>query len=330
MSAKDYINLKSLNKSGNDLVIVSGVPRSGTSLSMSILKDMGLNPFYKDKKIPQAFKMNPKGFYESQFVFKGLRSNPDLDIIKNFYSVKILLQNLNLSLNTLKTANRNYKIVFCLRDPLEIITSHRTYFKSMEGRPIKSTAATILSGWIKFFSLQDEFKNIFVMDYNKLLRDPDKVLSKLSVFLNLNLDNAQIHKISSECVDPKLHRSVGISIDRETDKYLWKFHEMIRKKFIDENVISDVKKFISENGVQPTLPLKRQGAGIIIENELDQEKVDKLAKSVKAKFNSKAGSTDKPKALLLSLASKNWPKAKTRGFQGSFIDWINTINSISI
>lgn len=328
MSVQKYINLKYINKnkSDSDLVIVSGIPRSGTSLTMFILKTMGLNPFYKNRNIQHSPTMNPKGFYESQFVFKGLKSDDPIKI-KNFSSIKIWLHNIKPSLTTLKASNRNYKIVFCLRNPLEIITSHRTYFKSIAERPIKLIAATILSGWIKFFSLQDEFKNVFVMDYNKLLRDPDKVLCKLSVFLNLNFDDAQIQKISSECVDPKLHRSVGISIDRETDKYLWKFHEMIRKKFIDENVISDVKKFISENGVQQIRQLKGQGAGIIIENELDQEKVDKLAKSVKAKFNSKASSTDKPKALLLSMASKNWPKAKTRGFQGNFMDWIAKIKA---
>jgi len=100
-----------------EVIIVSGLPRSGTSMMMQMLDHAGIE-IYTDK-IREADSNNPKGYYEHNNV-KSLRRNKRwvaesmdkaVKVISNFIPHLPLIY--------------NYKIIFMERDLDEILTSQR-------------------------------------------------------------------------------------------------------------------------------------------------------------------------------------------------------------
>ena len=99
----------------NPIIVVSGLPRSGTSLLMQML-DKGGVPLFTDNK-RNADESNPKGYYEHEVV-KSLRRNKKWLPEATGKGVKIishLLPHL--------PAKYNYKVIFMLRDLSEVVTS---------------------------------------------------------------------------------------------------------------------------------------------------------------------------------------------------------------
>ena len=50
----------------NNIIVVTGLPRSGTSLIMQILQSMGFILFTDNYRLPD--QSNPKGYFEHQLV----------------------------------------------------------------------------------------------------------------------------------------------------------------------------------------------------------------------------------------------------------------------
>ena len=102
--------------------IVSGLPRSGTSMMMQMLEAGGLDIFTDKKR--KADESNPKGYYEHDAV-KAIKKNKTFlkDAIEK--SVKIIAQSLFYL-----PMNYKYRIVFMERNILEIISSqHKMLLK---------------------------------------------------------------------------------------------------------------------------------------------------------------------------------------------------------
>ena len=97
--------------------IVSGLPRSGTSLMMQMLEAGGL-PVFTDKN-READESNPKGYYEHDAVKSLAKNSVFLDDAKN-KTVKVIA-------NLLKylPPKYKYKIVFMKRNLYEIIQSQQ-------------------------------------------------------------------------------------------------------------------------------------------------------------------------------------------------------------
>ncbi len=102
----------------NPVYIVSGLPRSGTSMMMQILEKTGL-PILTDNE-RKADENNPKGYYEHEGV---KRMAHDKSWLKEAPGkvVKVVAQLLKHL-----PAQYNYKIIFMLRDLNEVIASQHT------------------------------------------------------------------------------------------------------------------------------------------------------------------------------------------------------------
>src|SRR5262245_55149971 len=104
-------------KYGKPLVLVSGLPRSGTSMLMQML-ELGGMPIVTDK-IRTPDEDNPKGYHELERI-KELDKNKDKSWLKSYRgqvikTISFLLQDLPLDLN--------YQILFMRRNLDEVLRS---------------------------------------------------------------------------------------------------------------------------------------------------------------------------------------------------------------
>lgn len=106
----------------NEIIIVSGLPRSGTSMIMQMLEAGGLHLLTDNMR--KADSDNPKGYYEYEKV-KNLRNDSSWLSYAKGKVVKII----SMLLYYLPPIYR-YKIIFTKRDMNEIIASQ----KKMLGR----------------------------------------------------------------------------------------------------------------------------------------------------------------------------------------------------
>jgi len=183
------------------IVVVSGLPRSGTSLMMQMLEAGGVSPFADFQR--RADDDNPRGYYELEAV-KKLKANPDvLDAAagKAVKAIHLLLPDL--------PAKHRYKVLFMRRDLDEVLASQR----KMLDRSGKKGAALPEAALKKVFAGQlakvDAWlaaqNNIEVLnvEHRALLNDPAPVVGQVNVFLGGQLDTARM----AEVVDPTLYRN---------------------------------------------------------------------------------------------------------------------------
>src|ERR1044071_4928925 len=102
---------------GRPLVLVSGLPRSGTSMLMQMIEKGGM-PIVTDK-VRTPDEDNPKGYHEFERI-KEIDKTTDKSWLKNYRgqvikTISFLLQDLPLDLN--------YRVVFMRRDIAEVLRS---------------------------------------------------------------------------------------------------------------------------------------------------------------------------------------------------------------
>lgn len=111
------------------ITVVSGLPRSGTSMMMQMLEVGGLKIFTDKERT--ADESNPKGYYEHEAV-KALKRNKTFLKAANEKVVKIiahLLPHLPF--------NYRYRIIFMERDILEVVASQQKMLKR-SGKNVKT------------------------------------------------------------------------------------------------------------------------------------------------------------------------------------------------
>ena len=104
------------------ITIVSGLPRSGTSLMMQVLEAGGLKPIY-DEGVKPRDHYNPKGYYEvltpASFQTSMLKPRRDLDELGDCIKV------LGLHLGRIRGFNK--ALIYMEREPREILESNRDF-----------------------------------------------------------------------------------------------------------------------------------------------------------------------------------------------------------
>jgi hypothetical protein len=182
------------------VTIVSGLPRSGTSMMMRML-DLGGIPALVDN-LRVADEDNPKGYYEFEPV-KKTRQDPSWVEGTNGKVVKMV----HLLLLDLPK-DREYRVVFMRRKLEEVIKSQNVMLE----RKGKSTADLSEQQIIAMFRQQMQqveqymkthpnFKWLDVQ-YNDLLANPQPWVDKIDEFLGGGLATDKM----LEVVDPKLYR----------------------------------------------------------------------------------------------------------------------------
>lgn len=191
----------------NAVVIVSGLPRSGTSLMMQMLEAADI-PIVTDAA-RGADESNPKGYYEDKRI-KGLGAAKAEDRAwitqetgKAIKIVAPLLGHVPASVPS--------RIIFMQRSLDEILESQGNMLardgKSKEaGNDLSIAKAFALTvGNVGNFVAQREKTEILPIDYSETVADPKGTAEKVAKFLGSELD---IEKMAA-VVDPSLYRSKG-------------------------------------------------------------------------------------------------------------------------
>ncbi len=182
------------------LTIVSGLPRSGTSMMMRML-DVGGLPALTDN-LRTADQDNPRGYYEFEPV-KQTKKNAawlegaDGKVVKMVYR---LLYDL--------PATHEYRVVFMQRRLEEVIASQNVMLEH-QGKTGGQLGDDKLLGlfraelqkvdqWIRS---QPNFRLLYV-NYNDVLKSPAPVVEAVNEFLGGNLNTAGMLKV----VEPELYR----------------------------------------------------------------------------------------------------------------------------
>lgn len=187
-------SLKSLfTQPQKPLIIVSGLPRSGTSMMMKILDAGGLEIL--TDHIRTADDDNPKGYYEFEIVkqlpakdFKWLETASG----KGVKIISFLLQYL--------PKNYQYKIIFMRRSIHEILAS-QTQMLSRRGEnsntdddQMENTYQEHLKRTRVWLANQSNIQVLYI-DYNELIKDPQKSINQVHEFLQLPLDLAKMLEV---------------------------------------------------------------------------------------------------------------------------------------
>lgn len=200
--AKSSMVLKDFNKYIlGTIYIVSGFPRSGTSMMMQMLKQGGLSLFTDNAR--GSDENNPFGYFEHQIVKKIAHNTEWLKLARD-KAVKIVAP-----LVTQLPFNYRYKIIFMERDVGEIYTSQKRMIHRMGGNSkmdtwslgtIKSIENTISESknWIN----QHPSSEILYVKYNEVLLNPLEHAIKISKFIGEQLNPIEMIK----AVEPSLYR----------------------------------------------------------------------------------------------------------------------------
>jgi len=185
------------------ITVVSGLPRSGTSLMMQMLHAGGL-PALTDG-LRAADENNQRGYFEYEPV-KRLRSDRSWLPQARGQAVKIihlLLRDLQLD------GSLQYRIVFMQRPLDEVLSSQRAMLQR-EGKAgadpavLKKAFESQLAQLDTWLAAQP-FIAVMRVPYHQVVQQPQSVAEALTGFLGLGLDTAAMVR----AVDPALHRQRG-------------------------------------------------------------------------------------------------------------------------
>jgi len=182
------------------ITIVSGLPRSGTSMTMKMLEAGGIPPLTDE--IREADTDNPKGYYEFERA-KKLREGdiawvPDAEG-KAVKVIGALLMHM--------PPGFEYRVLFMRREMNEILASQAKMLKNRgeENKVDDEKMAALFAKHLKqvedWMNSQPNLQYIDV-DYNTMLADPAPQVKRINQFLGGNLDEAAMQMI----VDPQLYR----------------------------------------------------------------------------------------------------------------------------
>lgn len=189
------------------IVVVSGLPRSGTSMMMQVLQAGGV-PIVADE-FRLADENNVAGYHEDQRVTRLHLDNSWIPSIQGS-AVKIiapLVRHLPL------LPQLNYGVILMLRDISEILRSQQEMLAKL-GRSSDSVGSEqIAAAWREQISTLRRLlaaRNIPVLplEYRYCLLDPEATAEKIRRFLNAPMDTAAM----ASAIQPNLTRQTRIEI----------------------------------------------------------------------------------------------------------------------
>ena len=168
------------------IIVVSGLPRSGTSMMMKILAEGGL-PIITDE-LRQADTDNPNGYYETETVKQlsagnvGWLSNAGGKVVK---VISALLEHL--------PAQYQYKIIFMEREIQEILASQRKMLRrrneesKMDDAGMEAQFQKHIAAGKPWLARQPNMDVLYI-SYNALVSDPEPLCGRVVEFIRAPLN----------------------------------------------------------------------------------------------------------------------------------------------
>jgi hypothetical protein len=178
------------------VTLVSGLPRSGTSMMMRMLEAGGL-PVLADH-LRTADEDNPEGYYEFERVKKIAHETAWLEDARGRVVKMIsgLLKHL--------PPGYSYKIVFMRRKLEEVLASQREMLVR-RGKPADATGDARMAEFfanhlrrIETWLAEQPNVDVLYVSYNELMQDPEAHCGRVAQFLGLPLDASRMASVASK------------------------------------------------------------------------------------------------------------------------------------
>lgn len=184
------------------ITIVSGLPRSGTSMMMRMLEAGGLPPLTDNERT--ADTDNPQGYYEFERVKQLDRGDTAWLATAPGHAVKVislLLQHL--------PATYHYKVIFVERHIAEVLASQRKMLvhrqkdtDTVDDAEMTDLFQKHLVAIRRWLAQQPNFQVLYI-HYSDLLKEPEAQAVQINQFLDGGLDVPKMATV----IDPNLYRN---------------------------------------------------------------------------------------------------------------------------
>ena len=187
---------------GEPIVIVSGLPRSGTSMMMKMLEAGGLTVM--TDAIREADIDNPKGYYEYERV-KDLEKESDKSYVREGRGKALKV--ISFLLKELPDDNF-YRVVFMRRDLDEVISSQNKMLdrrgeKSIDDREMMAEAYRNHLAAVKILVRKRPNFEMLEVRYDQAVKDPSAAVRAVNAFLGGTLNEPAMRA----AVDAELYRN---------------------------------------------------------------------------------------------------------------------------
>lgn len=197
------MNLLKKLKYGKPIIVVSGLPRSGTSMMMKMLEAGGVEIASDGER--KADDDNPKGYYELERV-KALDKGKDKSWVKNLRgkAVKVI----SFLLKDLPDEHR-YKVIFIRRDLKEVMASQNKMLvnRGVDFDPVDDEK--MIGNYEKHLHQVEQMLegnerfDVLYLNHRAILNDPAVAAGAVCVFLEEGLNE----KAMAGVVDTTLYRN---------------------------------------------------------------------------------------------------------------------------
>jgi len=182
---------KKTPRNADYIIVVSGLPRSGTSMMMQILQAGGIEPVTDN--IRQADRDNSKGYYEHELVKALVRGNQACLANAQGKAIKVVS-----TLLRYLSKQQQYKIIFMHRELEQVLASQKQMLNNLNSDTQQDNDAQLkqfytqhldkISVWL------DKIDNVEVLHlaYVDLLNQPKPHIERLTKFLGANLNKRKM------------------------------------------------------------------------------------------------------------------------------------------
>ena len=181
--------------------IVSGLPRSGTSLMMSMLAAGGLEVLTDQLRTPDDD--NPVGYFELEDVKKLIKGEHSWLASSNGKAIKVIS-----TLLPYLPDGYNYRIIFMRRTMAEVLASQRKMLINRGENPHKISDDQMAEIFEKNLQQTERWINSQAhttrmdINYKQLIANPRPLVAEINIFLGGDLDEDKMLGV----IDPTLYR----------------------------------------------------------------------------------------------------------------------------
>jgi hypothetical protein len=186
--------------SASTVFVVSGLPRSGTSMMMRMLAEGGAPLLVDEQRV--ADSDNPRGYFELEAV-KGTARDASWVAGATGKCVKVIS-----TLLPHLPADRNYRVLLMRRNLDQVVRSQRAMLERLgttpEGEDDSVARQSQLEHLVELESWMSSARHMKVLgvSYERVLAQPEKEIERILGFLELDLDAAAMRR----AVEPALQR----------------------------------------------------------------------------------------------------------------------------
>ncbi|MCI0668228.1 MAG: sulfotransferase [Methylococcaceae bacterium] len=187
---------------GKEIIVVSGLPRSGTSMLMNMLASGGMEVV--SDRVRESDPDNPKGYFEDERV-KDLEKDPDKSWLRaaRGRTIKVISHLLK------DLPDENYYKVILLRRNLEEIVASQNKMLDRRGEPNPIGDDKAIEAYrnhlinTKVFLRRAPNFEVLELQYTQVIQDPFESARKVNEFLGGLLDVGAMASV----VDSALYRN---------------------------------------------------------------------------------------------------------------------------